>query len=185
LAGKRAVFLDRDDTIMEDVVYCKDPEDVRLLPGAAQGIRALADAGFLIVIATNQSGLGRGYFTEEELKAVHERLRDKLRAQGADFDALYYCPHRPEEGCDCRKPSPGLLLRAANDLGIDMNASYCIGDRKWDLEAGRAVGAKTVLITTGKLREVLGIQPDHVACDLQEAARLIRASQALPMEARE
>jgi histidinol-phosphate phosphatase family protein len=136
LAGKRAVFLDRDDTIMADVVYCKDPEDVRLLPGAAEGIRSLADAGFMIVIATNQSGLGRGLFTEEELRAVNDQLRVELRARGADYDALYYCPHRPEDGCDCRKPKPGLLLRAASILGVDLHSSYCIGDRSWDVEAG-------------------------------------------------
>lgn len=185
MAGRRAVFLDRDDTIMVDAVYTKDPEAVRLLPGAAEGIRALADAGFLIVIATNQSGLGRGYFTEEDLTAVNERLRDELRAGGADYDALYYCPHRPEEACDCRKPKPGLLLRAASDLGVDLDASYCIGDREWDMEAGRAAGMRTVLITNGQHREDLGIQPDHVAGDLTEAARLIRTAHASRLEVSE
>ena len=185
MAGRRAVFLDRDDTIMVDAVYAKDPEDVRLLPGAAEGIRALTDAGFLVVIATNQSGLGRGYFTEEDLAAVNRRLRDELRARGADYDALYYCPHRPEDACECRKPKPGLLLRAATDLGIDLDASYCIGDRAWDVEAGRAAGMKTVLITNGQHRENLGVWPDHVASDLTEAARLIRTAQAARPEVSE
>ena len=185
MAGRRAVFLDRDDTIMVDAVYTKDPEDVRLLPGAAEGIRVLADAGFLNVIATNQSGLGRGYFTEEDLAAVNGRLRHELRARGADYDALYYCPHQPEDTCDCRKPKPGLLLRAAADLGIDLDASYCIGDREWDVEAGRAAGMRTILVTNGQHGENLGVQPDHVASDLTEAARLIRTSQASRTEVAE
>ena len=122
MPGRRAVFVDRDDTIMVDVVYCRNPNDVKLLPGAAEGLRIMADAGFAVVVTTNQSGIGRGYFTETDLHAVNERLRAELRSRGADFHALYYCPHRPEEQCACRKPRPGLLLRAASDLGIDLGA---------------------------------------------------------------
>ena len=172
MANKRGVFLDRDDTIMADVVYCKNPDDVRLLPGAADGIRALANAGFTIVIATNQSGIGRGYFTERDLVAVNERLREELRARGADFHALYYCPHRPEAGCACRKPRPGLIVRAATELGLNLTSSYTIGDRQWDIEAGKAAGTRTVLIAQdGEPAD--GV--DFVAKDLLEAAHLILA----------
>lgn len=183
MAGRRAVFLDRDDTIMVDAVYCKDPEDVRLLPGAAEGIRALADAGFLIVIATNQSGLGRGYFTEEDLAAVNGRLRHELRARGAAYDALYYCPHRPEDQCACRKPKPGLLLRAASEMGIDLGASYAIGDREWDVEAGRAAGTRTILLTHGRPRIDFVTRADLVARDLEEAAQRMLASGMIRGEA--
>ena len=176
MAGKRAVFLDRDDTLMEDVVYCRNPDDVRLLPGAAQCLKVLADAGFLIVIATNQSGIGRGYFTESDLEAVHERLRSQLRNEGADFHAIYYCPHRPDDGCDCRKPKPGLILRAASDLGIDLGASYSIGDREWDVEAGRAAGTRTILVTNGHARGDAMSRADHVATGLEDASRFILSS---------
>jgi histidinol-phosphate phosphatase family protein len=173
LADRRAVFLDRDDTIVHDAVYCRNPEDVRLLPGAAEGIRALEEAGFLIVIATNQSGLGRGSITEEELAAVNQRLREELRNEGAEYDALYYCPHRPEENCECRKPKPGLLLKAAKELGIDLGASYTVGDREWDIQAGRAAGTRTVLITNGRTPSGTPTTADLVARDLGDAARLI------------
>ncbi len=172
------MFLDRDDTLMRDVVYCRSPSDVRLLPGAVEGIRALTEAGFLVVIATNQSGIGRGYFSESELNEVNERLRSELRARGADFDALYYCPHPPEEGCDCRKPKPGLILRAASDLGIDLTSSYTVGDRGWDIEAGRAAGTHTILVTNGRPLDVGTAQADHVVNTLREAAGIILRSQA-------
>ncbi len=175
MASRRAVFLDRDDTLMKDVVYCRNPDDVHVLPGAAEGLRMLADAGFLVVITTNQSGLGRGLIKPEELVAVNARLRAELRSRGADFDALYYCPHRPEEGCACRKPMPGLLLRAASELGIDLAASYSIGDREWDIDAGRRAGTRTVLVTNAADGSTPTTRADFVCRDLVEAAEAIRA----------
>ncbi len=173
MVHRRAVFLDRDDTVMVDAVYCRNPDDVRLLPGAAEGIRGLASAGFLIVIATNQSGVGRGYITEPELTAVNERLRAELRSRGADFDALYFCPHTPEDHCACRKPMPGLLLRAASDLDLDLHTSYSIGDREWDVEAGSRAGTRTVLVTNGRPLEEKTTRADYVVGSLQEASELI------------
>lgn len=175
MAGRRAVFLDRDDTLMKDVVYCRNPDDVHVLPGAAEGVRSLAEAGFLIVITTNQSGLARGLITEEEFAAVNARLRAELRSRGADFDALYYCPHLPDAGCSCRKPLPGLILRAASELGIELAGSYCVGDREWDVEAGRRAGTRTVLVTNAENPDGPTTQADFVCRDLAEAADWIRA----------
>ncbi len=171
--GNPAIFVDRDDTIMVDVGYCKDPYLVSLLPGAAQGLRQLADAGFSIIIVTNQSGLGRGYFGREELDAVHERLREELKKEGADFHGLYYCPHLPDSGCQCRKPRPGLILRAASELGLDLGSSFAIGNGKPDLLAGRAAGTKTVQISNSGTPVRDKNQADFIARNLAEAARQI------------
>ncbi len=175
MAGRRAVFLDRDDTLMKDVVYCRNPDDVQILPGAAEGVRLLSEAGFLIVITTNQSGLARGLITQEELAAVNARLRAELRSRGADFDALYYCPHLPDAGCDCRKPNPGLILRAASELGLDLANSYSIGDREWDIEAGRSAGTHTVLVTNAERTAAPTTRADVVCRNLVDAAEVIQA----------
>ncbi len=133
----------------------------------------LADGGFSIVIVTNQSGLNRGFFDERDLETVNARLRRELRVRGADFHALYYCPHRPEEGCGCRKPLPGLLLRAAAELNLDLSSSYMVGDREWDIEAGRAAGTKTILISNDRKAKNCGTKADFIARNLVQAALLI------------
>ena len=159
---------------MTDVGYCDDPDLVRLLPGAAEGVRQLRNAGYLIVIATNQSGIGRGYFDAQTLEAIHERLRRELRDNGADFDAVYYCPHVPAEACDCRKPKPGLLLRAASELGIDLQSSYAVGDRDIDVQAGKAAGTRTVLVLNSHARsDGKDVSADIIVENLAEAASTI------------
>ena len=175
MARSSAIFVDRDDTIMVDVKYCADPDMVRLIPGASEGLRALREAGYRVVIVTNQSGVGRGYFDVKTLKRVHNRLRDELRREGADYDAIYYCPHTPEEDCNCRKPKPGLLLKAASDMNIDLGASYTVGDRDLDIGAGRAAGTKTILVSGTNRPDNSGSDSlaDFVAPNLAEAARLI------------
>jgi histidinol-phosphate phosphatase family protein len=177
LDRKRAAFVDRDDTIIADVKYCDDPSEVHLLAGAAEGLRLLSQAGYFVVIVTNQSGVGRGYFDDVQLGAVHARLREELRANGADYDALYYCPHLPEDNCSCRKPRPGLLLRAASELSLDLNSSYMIGDNERDIEAGKTAGTSTVLVRAGKkiskkLHEV-HLPADIEASSIEDAARII------------
>ncbi len=142
----RAVFIDRDGTIARDVPYCSDPKDLHLLPGAIEGIRRLNDDQRSVVIVTNQSGIARGYFSEETLARIHEKMLTELRKGGAKVDAIYFCPHHPDEGCPCRKPEPGLLLRAASDLGLDVGQSYVIGDRYMDVEMGRKAGCKASLL---------------------------------------
>jgi histidinol-phosphate phosphatase family protein len=144
---KRAVFLDRDGTLIEDVGYPRDPDRVRLLPGVADSLRELEAHGFVLVVVTNQSGIGRGLLTPAEAEAVTARFEDCLGKQGARIHASYCCPHAPEVQCDCRKPSPGMLLQAAQDLGIDLKQSFLIGDKLSDIEAGRRAGCSTILLS--------------------------------------
>ena len=143
--GAPAVFLDRDGTLMVDVGYPRDPADVRLLDGAADALVQLRNAGFRLVLVSNQAGIGRGLITEAEARSVHERFVAELARRGARLDDARYCPHAPDAGCDCRKPAPGMLLAAAGDLGLDLEASFMIGDKATDVEAGRRAGCRTVL----------------------------------------
>jgi D,D-heptose 1,7-bisphosphate phosphatase len=173
--AKSAVFVDRDDTLIVDVGYCKDPDRIQLLPGVVEGLRKLSRAGIAIVVITNQSGIGRGFFTEDDLSAVHARLRTELEASGVTLQAIYYCPHLPEDGCSCRKPRPGLLLKAASEMDLNLKTCFMIGDRKLDLLAGRAAGTHTILVFNKDLRELTDMEPiaDFVVKDLVEAANVI------------
>lgn len=146
MSGARAVFLDRDGTIVEDVGYISDPERVVLVPGAAEALAALKARGYRLAIVSNQSGIGRGYFGCEEARAVHERVVEELRRHGVELDDAQYCPHAPDDGCDCRKPLPGLLLRAARALDVKLEQSVMVGNAAVDVEAGRAAGCRTILL---------------------------------------
>jgi D-glycero-D-manno-heptose 1,7-bisphosphate phosphatase len=151
---QRAIFLDRDGTLNEEVGYLRSFDQFRLYPDVAAAIRRLNDAGWLTILVTNQSGIARGYLSEGFLHDLHQRLRDELATQaGARIDAIYFCPHLPP--CECRKPLPGLLLQAASEWPIDLPSSYVIGDRYRDLAAGFAVGAEGILVQTGYGREEL------------------------------
>ena len=145
-AGRPAVFLDRDGTLIEDVGYPRDPETVRLLQGAVEALVALRRAGYALVVVSNQSGIGRGIVKQEQAEAVHERFVEELRAHGVELDDVRYCPHTPEDACDCRKPAAGLLLASADELGIDLARSFMVGDNPTDVDAGRAAGCRTVLL---------------------------------------
>jgi len=171
----RAVFLDRDGTIVEDVGYLRRVEDIRLLPGAAEALNRLKAAGFLLVIVTNQSAVARGWLTERELLTIEGELEARLRRLGAAIDAFYYCPHLPEgeaapyaRRCSCRKPAPGMLTRAAGEMGIALSASWMVGDSERDVEAGRRAGCRTVLLGRAG-REVA----TFAAKNLAQAAQLI------------
>jgi D-glycero-D-manno-heptose 1,7-bisphosphate phosphatase len=151
-----AVFLDRDGTINEEIGYMDRLEKLRLIPGAAEAIRLINASGMKAVVVTNQSGIARGIFTESFVAETHARLGEMLRAEGASLDGIYFCPHHPTEGrgdyrrgCECRKPSPGLLLRAAAELHIDPARSYMVGDTLKDIEAGARAGAQGILVRTG------------------------------------
>ena len=168
-----AVFLDRDGTLIEDVGYPRDPGRVRLLVGVPGGLRRLAEAGFRLVVASNQSGIGRGIVSEDEASAVHERFTALLGDQGITLDGAKYCPHGPEEGCECRKPEPGLLLSAAGEIGLDLESSFMIGDKHSDVEAGRRAGCRTVLL--GPPGADAG-GADHVAPDLAAATDWVLAA---------
>jgi D-glycero-D-manno-heptose 1,7-bisphosphate phosphatase len=166
----RAVFLDRDGTVNEEVGYLRDLADLRLITGAGAAIRRLNDAGLKVVLVTNQSGVARGYFPESLVHEAHERLDQMLRTDGARIDAVYYCPHHPTEGksrytmaCDCRKPGTGLIDRAAHDLGINVKQSYVVGDKWSDVELGQRAGAHAILVRSGFAPDDPGnIRPDHI-----------------------
>lgn len=183
----KALFLDRDGTIIEDCGYVSRPEDVRLLPGAADAIRRAADAGHRIIIVSNQSGVARGIFDEKALAAVHDRVEELLRAEGGVIDAAYYCPYldgpaATEEAfrrdSDLRKPKPGMLVQAAEELDVDLSRSWMVGDSVRDIEAGAAAGCRTVLIGNSADESVNGVQPDHRARDLSEAVALLERGRA-------
>ncbi len=137
---RKAVFLDRDNTLIEDVPYLSDPSGVRILTGAAEALCEFRNAGFMLVLVTNQSGIGRGMYSDEDMHAVNDRMRELFADEGVSFDGVYYCPHAPEQPCACRKPLPGMLFEAASELGIDLSASVMIGDKLSDVEAGAAAG---------------------------------------------
>ena len=177
--------MDRDGTVCEEVGHLEAPDRLRLIEGSAEAIRLANEAGLQTVVATNQSGVARGLFGETEVLEVHDRLRELLGERGARLDGIYYCPQHPEEGngrhrrdCDCRKPRPGMLWRARDQMGIDLSRSYLVGDRLRDLAAATAVGATPVLVLTGYGRReretaVDGHAPAHVAENLLEAVRWI------------
>jgi D-glycero-D-manno-heptose 1,7-bisphosphate phosphatase len=143
----RGVFFDRDGTLMEEVHYCKDPALVRVYPGVPEALRRLRRAGFAIFVISNQSGIGRGIMTLDDYYAVQAEF---LRQIGpALIDATYFCPHAPTDSCDCRKPQPDMVLRAAREHAIDLPASYFVGDREADVECGRRAGTRSILVRTG------------------------------------
>jgi D-glycero-D-manno-heptose 1,7-bisphosphate phosphatase len=150
MSARAAVFLDRDGTLIEDVGYISDPEDVRLVPGAAEALRALRGDGFALVVVSNQSGIGRGLTTQEQADAVHRRFLDELETADAEIDAAYYCPHTPDDGCPCRKPLPGLLLDAAHELELDLERSTMVGNSDVDVAAGEAAGTRAILLGEGE-----------------------------------
>src|SRR5580704_12732459 len=154
-ASHRAVFLDRDGTIMEDSNYVGDVTRVVLIPGAAAALKRLQDAGYRLFIITNQSGVGRGYFTREAVEAIHAHLDEYFGRFGVRFDHYYVCPHHPEDNCDCRKPKPKFLLEAARAYGLDLSRCFMIGDRPSDLQAGINAGAKAILVLTGAGRDTI------------------------------
>ena len=169
---QKAVFLDRDGTIAKDVPYCRRVEDFEILPRVPEAVRLLNQNGYKVVVITNQSGIARGYFSEATLSLIHQKMVTTLEQAGGHIDAVYVCPHHPDEGCDCRKPSPILVKRAATDIGITLDQSYMIGDDSKDVQTGRAAGCRTVLLATEPPQQG---QPrplsDHVATDLYDAVQ--------------
>lgn len=183
-----AVFLDRDGTINEDRGYIGDPNDVVLIEGAAEAIKKLNKRGIPVIVITNQSGLARDFYTEADLQAVNKRLTDLLETEGAHIEGLYYCPHHPDDNCECRKPELGLIEEATSEHDIDLNHSVMVGDKLSDMELGHRGGMKSVLVLTGygpvaleELRQGVGgieesegvgrglLDQDFVAVDLGEA----------------
>lgn len=176
--------MDRDGTVTDEIGYVNHPSRLRLLPRSGAAIRALASAHLPAVLITNQAGVARGYFTEAVLHETHDRLQKMLQAEGAHLASIYYCPHHPREGeppyradCDCRKPRPGLIQRAAAEHGYVLERCYMIGDKISDVAMAKQIGVTGILVMTGYglgehtyQRDSWKIQPDHIADDLFSAA---------------
>ena len=185
-AGRPAVFFDRDGTLNEEVDFLTVPDQLRLIPGAAKSVAAVNRRGLIACIISNQSGIARGLFSEADLIPIHAKLEHELAREGARIDRVYYCPHHPTAGippynvvCDCRKPMPGMLRRAADELGIDLRHSYVIGDRIVDVQVAHAVGALGILVLTGygetSREECLheSVFPDFIAASVVNATEFI------------
>ena len=191
----KAVFLDRDHTILDDPGYLSDPEGVKLIRGSDLAIKSLSQAGYKVVVVTNQSGIARGLLTEETLARIHAEMCRQLSSHGAHLDAVYYCPYHPEGtveeyaiDSDLRKPKPGMLLKAAEDLDLDLPASWMVGDSARDIEAGQRAGCRTVRLRTHGVhfpREEINedAQADFTCRTLPEAAKVILRDSVLPTEA--
>ena len=184
---KRAVFIDRDGTISEEVGYINHPSRFSLFPYAASAVQHLNENGWLAILVTNQAGVARGYFSEDMIQTVHAAMTADLESKGAKLDAIYYCAHHPSVGeppyrfdCDCRKPKPGLISRAAHDFDVDLNESWMVGDRYSDIELARNAGLKSTFVLSGygrgeweHQRVTWTQQPDLVAENLLDAVHLI------------
>ncbi|OLE52342.1 MAG: D,D-heptose 1,7-bisphosphate phosphatase [Acidobacteria bacterium 13_1_20CM_3_53_8] len=184
---RHAVFIDRDGTISDEVGYVNHPSRYKVYPYAAEAVRLLNEHGWLAILVTNQAGVARGYFAEEMIEKVHEILRRELESGGAHLDAVYYCAHHPSVGeppyrfdCDCRKPKPGLIFRAAEEFNIDLEDSWMVGDRYGDVELARNAGVHSAFVLSGYGRgeweyqkESWKHQPDLVAENFLEAIKQI------------
>ena len=190
--GRRAIIMDRDGTLCDEVGYVNHVERLRVPPRSVEAVRRANEAGFQTVVVTNQAGVARGYFEESLVLDVHDRLRAVLEEGGARLDGVYYCPHHPSVGaapyhtvCACRKPGTGMLERARDEMGIDLTRSFMVGDTIKDIEAGQRAGATTILVRTGYGRGEIehhsaswDVRPDHIADDLFEAVTWILESVA-------
>jgi D-glycero-D-manno-heptose 1,7-bisphosphate phosphatase len=183
----KAVFLDRDGTVNEEVGYLTDLSKLRLIPGAGAAIKRLNHAGYKVILVTNQSGVARGYFPESLVHEAHTYLANMLREEGAVLDGIYYCPHHPTAGnsnytmaCDCRKPGTGLIDQARRDFDIDINHSFMVGDKWTDIELAQRAGVRAILVTSGFAPDAPGnkrpnhvVAPDYTAHSITEAVEWI------------
>ena len=179
---RKAFFLDRDGVIIEQVEYIKDPDEVKLTPGAADALKLIHENGFLAVVVSNQSGIARKKFTLDELMAVQDRMYALLAAQGEKIDGFYFCPHDPHvDVCPCRKPKPGMILQAARELGIDIASSFMIGDRPADIETGIAAKCRDcAMVLTGYgegTAEIARERGYRIAPTLLDAVKLLLATE--------
>lgn len=171
------ILLDRDGTIIEDKHYLHDPDGVELCRNAAEGLKAMQDEGYGLIVVTNQSGIGRGYYAEKDMHAVNERMAELLSGQGIDFKAVYFCPHAPDQKCDCRKPAPGMFDQALAEFKMSPEDCFVIGDKICDIELGLSRKAKSILVRTGKgtKEEPQCLEKAvYIADDLLDAANFIK-----------
>ena len=172
----RAVFIDKDGTLIHDVPYNVDPKNVQLTMGAGRALRRMKNAGYQLIVISNQSGIARGLFEEKDLLPINRQIQALLAPYNVKVDAFYYCPHGPDDGCECRKPMPGMILRAARDHAVEPQISWMIGDILNDVEAGNRAGCRTIHIDNGNETEWIRSdyrQPLYTVRDLAEAADII------------
>ncbi|MFC1633693.1 D-glycero-alpha-D-manno-heptose-1,7-bisphosphate 7-phosphatase [Planctomycetota bacterium] len=187
--SNKAIFLDRDNTLINDPGYINHPDQVELLDGVAEALNELKNLGFKLIVVTNQSAVARGIVTEKVLGKIHDRMEELLAEQNAELDRIYYCPYHPDgvvpefsKESDSRKPAPGMLLKAADEMDLDLNQSWCIGDSAWDVEAGRQAGCKTILIDkpsphqkpSHKTLSFEDVGADYKAINTKEAVNIIK-----------
>lgn len=179
LAGKRpALFLDRDGVIIVEKNFQIDIEAIEFYPGAVDALRSV-DRQFLKIVISNQSGVARRKFTEDDVRRFNHALSEELKSDGVTIDGWYFCPHGPEDNCHCRKPKPGMMIRAASELSVEIRKSWMIGDKTSDILAGKSAGAKTILVKTGyagKEPKAVFVKPDHIADNLYGAVQFINGS---------
>lgn len=170
---RKAVIFDRDGVLVEDIGYHHKIEDFKFIPNAIEGLKLLKN--YLLIIVTNQSGIGRGYYTMKDFENFNNHLIQELKKHGIKIKKTYICPHKPEDNCDCRKPKAKLIKYAANEFNIDLSKSFMIGDMKRDIEMGHNAGCKGILVLTGKgMKEKENSKADYVAKDLVEAAKWVK-----------
>jgi histidinol-phosphate phosphatase family protein len=178
-----AVFIDRDGTLIREKNYLRRVKDIQLIKGSVEALQLLRGAGFKLILITNQSGIGRGYFTEKKLLQIHDSFQKLLTKKGIPLDAIYYCPHHPEAGCDCRKPNLGMIKRACREHRLDPKRSYSIGDHSGDFLIGQRMGGKGIFLLTGHGRKEMAkiersegrLAPDFIARNMVAAAKYIVA----------
>jgi D-glycero-D-manno-heptose 1,7-bisphosphate phosphatase len=179
MSARPFILLDRDGTLNVERHYLSDPDQLELYPGVISALKRLRALGYGLAVVTNQSGIARGYFTEATLERIHDRLRALLAEGGASVDGIYSCPHGPDQACDCRKPLPGMALQAQAEFGFDLKQAIVIGDKKADIDLGRAIGAATILVRTGwgaDAEKAGDCSPDVVVDDLLAAVKWIEAN---------
>ena len=175
-SNTKFILLDRDGTLIEEKNYLHDPNDVKILPGVVEGLKMLAAEGYKFIVLTNQSGIGRGYFDDQDMYSVNTKISSLLSNQGVEILRFYHCPHAPEEECACRKPKPGMVYNACSELGFFIDNIYCvIGDKKSDMDLAENIGVRSILVLTGYGRSCFknGVCASYIADDLEDAAKFI------------
>ncbi len=174
--NQKAIFLDRDGTLIEEVDFLSTVEETRLFPYTIEALKLLNEAGFLLFVTTNQSGIARGYFDAMAVNKIHAKIQNELNAEGLKIESFHFCPHFPDAGCCCRKPNTGMIKQACENFEIDLENSWVIGDKRLDVELGFNAGTKTALVKTGygeSEKDGLEKMPDVIAENLLEAALFV------------
>jgi D,D-heptose 1,7-bisphosphate phosphatase len=176
----KAIFIDRDGTINVDVHYLDNPDKFQMYPGVGEGVKKLKENGFKVIVITNQSGIARGYFTKKQLSNIHEKMRKEFQKFDIELDGIYYCPHHPDDNCNCRKPNTELFEKAVKEHNIDIKKSYVLGDKIQDISAGKKIGAGAILIPEPHLKGKFlsknndwESNPDYIADDFLDAVEWI------------